>query len=426
MALVDSKASFLQRCTEVGAGDIHARLATEGVETFAQLAYACGTPKEPPSQSAFDAFTAKVLGANPKLGDVGMLKRLMFESSTFVVAALRQSVMGDTETPRKLPVAEKAARAAAQKQRLSGLIIERDMVPSYSLVDLCSHMCDTNTVTWISPGKCTSRESEIQVSSKESAKVFKLEDHQLKIGSDPIELAADYSSAIMLQWCLQRRGLAFDQVGLVTWEQREHWVQYLLHSLTRDCPPGWTRPGIAQLVQADKEAFMVMSSELQSIKATSAGARPMGERLEALRYDPRITCLLMPVPFKHPGGIVAAPAAPADDMPALSKGAKRRLRQAKTKAAAKVKIAHPGGGGSAARRTMPSELKDLHQKTADGALICWDFNLACGCTEPTSGQPPRCVHGVHSCAFCRRVGHSCQVCRARSWKGGGKGAGNKA
>ena len=147
------------------------------------------------------------------------------------------------------------------------------MVPSYALVDLCSHMCDTNTVTWISPGKCTSRESEIQVSSKETAKVFKLEDQQLKIGSDPIELAADYSSAIMLQWCLQRRGLAFDQVGLMTWEQREHWVQHLLHSLTRDCPPGWSRPGIAQLVQADKEAFMVMSSELQTIKATSAGAR---------------------------------------------------------------------------------------------------------------------------------------------------------
>ena len=323
-----------------------------------------------------------------------MLKRLMFESSTFVVAALRQSVVGDTETPRKLPVAEKAARAAAQKQRLSGLIIERDMVPSYALIDLCSHMCDTNTVTWISPGKCTSHESEIQVSSKETAKVFKLEDHQLKIGSDPIELAADYSSAIMLQWCLQRRGLALDQVGLVTWEQHEHWVQYLLHGLTRDCPPGWSRPGIAQLVQADKEAFMVMSSELQSIKATSAGTRPMGEKLEALCYDPRITCLLMPVPFKHPGGIVAAPPAPADDAPVLSKGAKRRLRQAKAKAAAKVKIVHPGGGGSAARRTMPAELKDLHQKMADGALICWDFNLECGCKEQKSGQPPKCAHGT--------------------------------
>ena len=38
--------------------------------------------------------------------------------------------MGDIETPR-MPVAEKAARAAAQKQRLSGLIIERDMVPLF-------------------------------------------------------------------------------------------------------------------------------------------------------------------------------------------------------------------------------------------------------------------------------------------------------
>ena len=382
--------------------------------------------KEPPSQTAFDAFAAKILGAGPKLGDVGMLKRLMFEASTFVVAALRQTVMGDTETPRKLPVAEKAARASAQRQRLSGLLIERDMVPSYALVDLCSHMCDTNTVTWISPGKCASRESEIQVSSKETAKVFKLEDHQLKLGSETGELTADYSSAIMLQWCLQRRGLALDQVGLVTWEQHEHWVQRLLHSLTRDCPPGWSRPGVAQLVQADREAFMVMSAELQTLKTTSAGVRPMGEKLESLRYDPRITCLLMPVPFKHPGGTVAPPPAAADDAPVPSRAAKRRQRQAKAKAAAKVKIVHPGGSGGTARRTVPAELKDLHQKMADGSLICWDFNLECGCQEKTDGQPPKCVRGVHACAYCRRVGHSYQVCRARSWKGGGKGANNKA
>ena len=80
----------------------------------------------------------------------------------------------------------------AQKQRLSGLLIERDMVPSYALVDLCSHMRDTNTVTWISPGN-TFRESEIQVLSKETAKVFKLEDHQLKFGSEAAELTASQS-----------------------------------------------------------------------------------------------------------------------------------------------------------------------------------------------------------------------------------------
>ena len=72
----------------------------------------------------------------------------------------------------------------------------------------------------ISPGKCTSRESEIQVSSKDTARVFKLEDHQLKLGAETVELTADFSSAIMLQWCLQRRGLALDQVGLIAWEQQ--------------------------------------------------------------------------------------------------------------------------------------------------------------------------------------------------------------
>ncbi|CAE7717441.1 unnamed protein product [Symbiodinium sp. CCMP2592] len=370
MSLVDSEASFRQRCQDVGGGAIHTALSDQGITSFASLAYSCGTPQDRPSQAQaeMDAFAVKILGAAPRLGDVSILKRLMFESATYVIAQLRQAVQGDSaEQPRKLPLAEKQARAEDQRRRLSGVHIERDLVPSHALVDLCCHMHDVG-ITWISPGKCTSRESEIQLSTKD---------------------IASYDSPIKLQWCLQRRGLALDQ----------------------ECPPGFHKPDMNRIVQADREAWLIMASEVPSLKPSAAGEYPLGKALDALRTDPRITMYLMATWGRAPDVKVqdieqGSPAKPGEGM---SRAAKRR-RRAK-EAATAAKHTTPAGRGTGAQataaqatktRTMPAELKDAHQKTEDGKPICWDHNCA-GCKAKTEGDPPRCPRGVHVCAYCRRA-----------------------
>ncbi|CAE7797960.1 unnamed protein product [Symbiodinium sp. CCMP2592] len=293
MSLVDSEASFRQRCQDVGGGAIHTALSDQGITSFASLAYSCGTPQDRPTQAEMDAFAVKILGAAPRLGDVSILKRLMFESATYVIAQLRQAVQGDSaEQPRKLPLAEKQARAEDQRRRLSGVHIERDLVPSHALVDLCCHMHDVG-ITWISPGKCTSRESEIQLSTKDQSKIFRLEDNSLKVGSEQPKDIASYDSPIKLQWCLQRRGLALDQAKVLTWAQHERWVHCLLHALTKECPPGFHKPDMNRIVQADREAWLIMASEVPSLKPSTAGEYPLGKALDALRTDPRITMYLM-------------------------------------------------------------------------------------------------------------------------------------
>ena len=98
MALVDSKASFLQRCTDVSAANIHTSLKAEGVETFAQLAYACGTPKEPPSQAAFDAFAAKVSGVTIDMTMVSKYQLIRIAK----VSLLRIRQMGSLERMGRL------------------------------------------------------------------------------------------------------------------------------------------------------------------------------------------------------------------------------------------------------------------------------------------------------------------------------------
>ncbi|CAE7029174.1 unnamed protein product [Symbiodinium sp. CCMP2456] len=423
MSLVDSTAAFKQRCHDVDGSALLTALEAQGITSFASLAYACGTPQDRPTQAEMDAFAARILGAAPRLGDIALLKRLLFEACTYVIAQLRQSVQGETsETPRKLPLAEKAARAEDQKRRLVGVHIERDMIPSHALVDLCCHMLDVG-VTWISPGKCTSRESEIQLSTKDQSRVFRLEDNSLKVGSDQPKDTASFDSPIKLQWCLQRRGLALDQARVMSWAQHERWVHCLLHALTKDCPSGFHKPDMNRIVQADREAWLIMASEVKSLKVTAAGDFPLGVALDALRTDPRITMYLMatwgrapdvkPVDVDHPPPVHNKPGE------GLSRSAKRRRR---LKAAASSRTTTPTGKASSAARTMPAELKDAHQKAEDGTPICWDHNCG-GCKNKTEGDPPRCNRGVHICAYCRRVGHSFRNCRARSWKGAGKGTG---
>ncbi|CAE7260467.1 unnamed protein product [Symbiodinium sp. CCMP2592] len=388
MSLVDSEAAFTQRCQEVNAVAIHTALSDNGVTTFASLAYACGTPQDRPSQTELDAFSTRILGAAPRLGDVSLLKRLIFESCTFVIAQLRQNVQGDaSKTPKKLPLAEKAARAADQKRRLAGVHIERDSVPFYALVDLCFHMIEVG-VTWISPGRCTSRESEIQLSTRDQTKVFKLEDNSLKVGNEGPDDVACFDSPIRLQWCLQRRGLALDQARLMSWQQHERWVHCLLHALTRECPSGFHKPDMNRIVQADREAWLILASEVSSLKVTAAGEFPLGVALEALRTDPRITMYLMPTWGRQPD--VKMPLdvpSPPKDGEGLSRSAKRRKR---LKAAGAARTATPPGKPNSTprgARAMPAELKGTHQKTEDRKFICWDHNCG-GCKLKTEGDPP--------------------------------------
>ena len=143
MSLVDSKAAFEQRCQDIG--------HTNGIDAFAGLAYACGTPQEKVPDPVFDQFAEKVAGPNPSMGLKSQLRRLMFESSTYVIAQLKQAVTAD-ETPK---------------------------------------------------------------THKDLAKVIRLEDSKLTTG--PHEgPQADFASPLKFQWCMQRRGLAFDQSGLVS------------------------------------------------------------------------------------------------------------------------------------------------------------------------------------------------------------------
>lgn len=223
----------------------------------------------------------------------------------------------------------------------------------------------------------------------------------VKLASAEEPPSVDTSTDLQLQWALQRRGLAFDQCGLIGNSEHEIWVQQLLSQLTREPPAGYAKVTTGQLIRADREMFTLMAQEIEgSLQPDAAGNFPMEKKMKELRTDPRVTMYMLPLPKGAPresdkgaasssttGGANTRPTGPGNPRP-----------NKRAKASAKAKS------------MCPQELKGFGQKDEAGNPICWAFNLKSGCkNEVTNGK---CKKGKHCCIKCHRTNHSLVTCRS--------------
>lgn len=170
MALVDSEAAFEAHCDKIdGSGALKRLFSAKGLKTMSQLAFVCGTPQSPPSETEFATFCTELNnGIALSMSQFAEVRRLHFESSTMVVAHLKTQVSMDgcPDAVRKLPVAEKQARLIAKQARLRGVKITGELQPSYMLIDLVASMVESKSVIWICPSRCSKQEMEIHHTMK--------------------------------------------------------------------------------------------------------------------------------------------------------------------------------------------------------------------------------------------------------------------
>ncbi|CAE6923228.1 dnajb6-b [Symbiodinium sp. CCMP2592] len=336
MALIDSEASLKQRCLPVEGDDsLFESLKANGVKTLRQLAFALGSPQTPPSDDSLKDLAAKVYkcaeGTQPTIGQIANVRMLIFEASTLVVAQLRAQATADDSdlAGRKLPHVEKQARLTSQKARLPGLLIEGELQPSYALVDACALMSESNSITWISPSRCTKRDAEVQQLGKEKTSLVQIEAGTLKVSSSSKLPDADTTTALQLLYCFQRRGLALDQCSLIGWSDHEWYVQSLMSYLHGE-PVSGARPAIAQVIRADREAWTLMSREIEGPIGVkdAAGELVMAAALKRLAKDPRVVVHLVTAP--QPQKVAPPPSIPTDSAAAAAlaeKDTKKKKRK---------------------------------------------------------------------------------------------------
>ena len=209
----------------------------------------------------------------------------------------------------------------------------------------------------------------------------------LKNPEDKLTSATD--SEIKVHYAMIRRGLAFQFAKLMSHKQHCEWKSFLSEALHRETPPGYTKPGIAQLLQCDKAAFGRLSCTIQNIRQDALGNYPLGVALLNLKTDPNITLYLAPL---------AKSSAPAPPNPG---GLRANPYDAGPGPKGKGK-----GKGKRSSPPIPQELRGKWFKMANGGPIRFGYNCKSG-SKTKAGE--KCQKGWRVCAEPRcQKNHSLQ------------------
>lgn len=415
-SLLDSNAVFQARMSSAGLtpADI-LRLEAQDITSLGKLAFSCScTPGSGSDQPFVDLMTdILVATGSPPLtaGKVSALRRVWFEAHTVSVAEVKHKVeQTEDSKPRRIPVPERAARARAQQNRLVGLVIAGSMEPSHSLIDYCHNLKEQDTLQYIDPAKCTSRESELSGTKRENFMVAK-SDGTLKSQQITTEKPADLNTEYRVRLALQRRSLALDQTDLMTYEISEEYHSFLFALMMTPVPSSHLPLDTAQILRADRQIYHKMAETTRSgISKNLSGVYPLHDALRNARNDPIVSAMLQPLPKSS--SRAENPGKGSSKMQRPAPYAKGSESGGKSKDSSKGKSKGKGKGKNKAFSRMPQALVGCHSTDKEGKPICYDANLS-GCDKAELGK--ECSKGRHICCYCYGL-HSFNDCTKWSAK----------
>ena len=400
-SIVDSEAQFDLRLDQVGVPQaLRIALKNSGVSTISSLAYAYGQPGQP---IANDDFTQWVRQMDPTatIGGVASLKRLLFESQTQLLALLKDQVTNpDPLAAKKVPQAEKEARLANLRNRLSGVLIEGHTEPCHALLDTASQIYDQNILRYIPLEKCYSRLTELSMTTKTPLKLLEVEASKIVLKDKEMDHEATVQSSYQALESFKRRGLALDFAGIMSFSKHDRYVQMLFSHLNRDPPAGYNRCSVSQLLAADRAAWCSLIEVNTKPRPDAAGVLALDSKLEEALKSYEVSFTLLPVASKPVAKPSAQPGTPANK-PQPAKGNRKGSNRFKPYGS-KGK----GKGKGKADQRIPREIREAGgtASTPTGDPICFDFSLR-KCKEPIENS--RCRKGYHVCAIC--YGQHCML-----------------
>lgn len=393
---LDSVAVFRNRCLEVGMTDeCYNALSAASFHTYSTFAYCSSYIPGAVDEAPFVDTIRRVLGRDAVGSELAIFRRIVAEAHTFVLADMKMRIeRGEDSAPRRMAVPERRTRLTQQQQRLGeAIVISGELEPSHWLVDEVEQQREDNTLRWISPEKCCSRQQELQGEKKESR--FKFDPVKavfVSAGAEP-NTTANLQGELLVRNAFVRRALAYDQSAMISFTVHMAWVDALFRKLHEPTIPGYQPVSLAQCLAADKQLWIRMSERAtgQIVTGTNA-ARNMtflDQLLKEVSIEHEVTFLLLPRP-----GPSRESRSDKGKGKGQGKGKDGVKKDSPTKSEKK-------------KATIPDELKEFPQATTDGKYLCWNYNLACGCKFAKKNG--RCGRGWHLCMRCHQK-HSLTNC----------------
>ena len=295
-SIVDSTAHLEKRCSDMGMSTRGIQQLLQGnLDTMGKIAFAVGQPGHPLDQGEFIQFAQNTLGAMISQADTAVLKRLVFEGHTMVLGQLRELVTDpNSAASRKFPAVEREHRMAQLKQRLQGVIVERQLEPSHELLEAMMQQKEANQLCYVQLERMTSREWEITMGK--TKKQISLDTEKLVVKEKSDIPDQFHSSELQAFEALRRRGVAMDFADILSWESHERYLQQLTSHLRMDPPQNYSRPTLQQILKADRQVFMYMIRVGVQLKRLPNNTLDMDTKLFEALQSYEVGFHLLPLP----------------------------------------------------------------------------------------------------------------------------------
>ena len=379
ISFTESKAAFVKRALEVGLAQTEVdHLVAAHADTLSKLAFILVPPGKVPE----DAAVTGLLPRTSNQGAVAGLKRLIFEAHTLIVSELKQRVeKPDDSAPVSLNGAERETRLEAQKLRLGGLSFQGEEEVAHDAYNLVYAMIQKDDLVWLSPEKFGTRRSEI--SAKTQGRELIIDGSGIAIKEKQTTTVCSLATELDVVMALRRRALAFDLIGVASFNTINKYHQALAQRLQESPPPGYSKVSLQQIIRADRSVFLRASELTTTLKRSAGGQLLLDTILSTILLDPSVAYHLLPLPLSSSSNADS----PGSEAGGTPRGAKLQ------------KFAKKPGGPGAVKKTnfsVPKELIGKLRQTPKGHRLCWSFNLPCGCADAKPGG--KCARGLHLCA----------------------------
>ena len=392
--LLESKEALKSRGLEVNltSEEIDA-LIDNRVDSLARLAFACCPPGEAPTNEQIDALFAGRTA--PNQGTYSSIKRLIFEAQTLLSAELQNKVhKTEDQAKSKMAPAERDNRIKDQRTKLEGLRLKGEEECSHSSYDLVLNMLEKDCLIYLGPEKFPTRRQELM--QKKPGREISIDQSALVIRDRQQELLCSTTTELETVNAFRRRALAFDLVKCCGFHTMNTYHSELFEHIHQAPPPGYAAVSLAQILRADRAAWVMIAEKITSLKRGPQGALPLEVEIQKALTHPTVSFHLLPLPTK------AASTAPKPEKPAP----KRDRSRTPPKGSPTKPAGNPGKGqgkgkgrkGSNKKGRGPNVPKGLINKslqTDAGERLCWAFNLEKGCPDAPAGG--KCARGLHLC-----------------------------
>ena len=132
-------------------------------------------------------------------------------------------------------------------------------------------MLEKDTITYLHPEKFVTRRAELL--QKRPLKQLALDQDSLTVKEKPLDMTCSTRTELELVQAFRRRALAFDLVGLATYELMNSYHAELLSHMQEDPPPGYTQVSVTQVLRADRAVFSLFGRDSHNPEA-QCGRRP--------------------------------------------------------------------------------------------------------------------------------------------------------